>query len=194
MNSSRNHIPDNRTSETEILAPTLRVPAVEERLERDLRFGVETVVAEQTMVRGQRKDDLGRTGDEVAARLLDLDCAKKPEQDDQHDAMCELGLVVESVDFAAVLWDGSERQDVVEIQAESRVDVVDERLNVLLRALIEGNNGECGALAAEALEDALVVLHRCPAVTRRRDHDVSTACQEALEDLDTDRPLAYTGE
>ena len=65
MNSSRNHIPDNRTSETEILAPTLRVPAVEERLERDLRFGVETVVAEQTVVGRERQDDLRGTGDKV---------------------------------------------------------------------------------------------------------------------------------
>ena len=62
-------IPDDGAGETEVLAPALAVPAVEQGLERDLRLGVQAVVAEQAMVRGERQDDLSRTGDECGSMI-----------------------------------------------------------------------------------------------------------------------------
>lgn len=152
---------DDGTGDAEVLAPALGAPAVEERLERDLALAVESVVAEQAVVRRQREDDLGRARDELERGLLRLDGAEQAEQVREHDAVRELRAVVKAVDLAAVLGQRGERQDVVEVHAESLllvVDVVDERLDVLLRALVEGHDGEARALASALLEDALVVL------------------------------------
>ena len=60
-------------------------------------------------------------------------------------------------------------------------------------ALVEGNDGESGAARAKALEDALAVLDRRAAVARCGDDDVRATREQALQDLDTNRALAYTG-
>jgi hypothetical protein len=44
----------------------------------------------------------------------------------------KLRLVIEAVNLATVLWKSGEGNDVVEIKVESRVDVLDESLDVLL--------------------------------------------------------------
>ena len=44
------HIPDNRTGQAQIFAPTLAVPAVEQGLQRNLGLRVETIVTEKTML------------------------------------------------------------------------------------------------------------------------------------------------
>lgn len=146
------------------------------------------------MIGRQGKDDLSRVGDEVTARLLGLDGAEKTEQVDQHDAVSEFRLVVETVNLTTVLWDGGERKDVVQVETEGGEDVVDESLDILLRALVERDDGEGGAARAEALEDPLVVLEGGTAVAGGGDDDAGTTGEETLQDLDTDRTLADTGE
>jgi hypothetical protein len=107
------------------------------------------------------EDDLSRASDELESRLLGLDGTEESEEVGEHDAVRELGAVVETVDLPAVLGEGSEGEDVVEVHAESLVlgvDVVDERLDVLLRSLVEGNDGETRSLATALLVNGLVVL------------------------------------
>ena len=62
--------------------------------------------------------------------------------------MGQLGLGVNAVDLAAILRNGSEGDDVVEIPAKTLlgvVDVLDQGLNVLLAALVERHHDELGA-------------------------------------------------
>lgn len=70
--------------------------------------------------------------------------------------MSELRLVVETVDLSAVLRDGGEGEDVVEVESEGGVNVVDESLNVLLGSLVERDDGEGRSSGTELLEDGLV--------------------------------------
>ena len=130
----------------------------------------------------------------MTACLLVLDGAEETEKVDQHDAVSELRFVVEPVDLSPVLWNSGEGENVVKIEAESLVDVVDEGLNILLGTLVEGNNGQSGTLAAEPLEDALVVLDRRPAVAGGGDDDVSAAGKKTFQNLNTNGALPDTGE
>ena len=130
----------------------------------------------------------------MTACLLVLDGAEETKKVDQHNAVGQLRFVVEPVDLSPVLWNGGKGENVVKIEAESLVDVVDEGLNVLLGTLVERNNGQSGTLAAEPLEDALVVLDRRPAVAGGGDDDVSAAGEETLQNLNTDGALPDTGE
>lgn len=187
-------IPDDGAGETEVLAPALTVPAVEERLKRDLGLGVKTVVSEQTVVGREGKDDLCGTSNEVATGLLVLDDTKKTEEIDEHDTVSKLRPVVETVNLATVLGNSREWKDVVKIEAKSGVNVVNKGLDVLLRALVEGDDSERRPLAAEPLEDALVVLDCRAAVARSGDHNMSTTREQPLQDLYTDRTLADTSE
>jgi hypothetical protein len=61
----------------------------------------------------------------------------------KYDTVCKLRLVIETVDLAAVLGNGSERDDIVEIESQCRVNVVDKRLHILFRA-VEGYNSKSG--------------------------------------------------
>ena len=71
--------------------------------------------------------------------------------------MRKLRLVVETVDLAVILGNGSERDDIVEIESQCRVYVVDERPHILFGALVEGNDHKSGTTAAETLENSLIV-------------------------------------
>lgn len=78
----------------------------------------------------------------------------------EHDSVGELRLVVETVDLSAVLRDGGEGEDVVEVESKGGVDVVDESLNVLLGSLVEGDDGEGRSSGTELLEDGLVAVRK----------------------------------
>ena len=60
------------------------------------------------MVRGERQDDLSRTGDDLATSLLVLDGTEQTEKVDEHDAVRKLGLVVQAIDLTPVLRDSGE--------------------------------------------------------------------------------------
>lgn len=68
----------------------------------------------------------------MAARLLALDGAEEAEDVGKHETMRELRLVIKAVDLTTVLGQSGERNDVVEIEVEGRVDVLDQSLDVLL--------------------------------------------------------------
>ena len=187
-------IPDDGAGETEVLAPALTVPAVEERLERDLRLRVQAIIAKETVVGGEREDDLRRARDEVAAGLLVLDRTEETEQVDEHNTMSELRLVIKTINLTTILRDSGEGEDVVQVETEGAVDIVDNGLDVLLGALVEGNHGESGAARAEALEDALVVFDGGATVARCSDDDVRATREQALQDLNADRAFADTSE
>jgi hypothetical protein len=78
----------------------------------------------------------------------------------------ELRLVVETVDLAAILGNGSERDNIVEIESQCRVYVVNKRLHILFGASVEGNDSESETAATETLENALVVFNGGTAVAR----------------------------
>ncbi len=139
------------------------------------------------MIGGQKKDDLSGTGHEMAARLLRFNGSQNTEKVPQHDAMSELALGVQAVDFTAVFGHTCERNDIVEIHAEVGVDVIDQSLNILLRSLVKGNDGKSGAATSARLENGLVVLDGGPVVARGGDDDVGAARQETLDDLYTNR-------
>lgn len=114
------------------------------------------------MVGRQWEDDFGRTSDELKGGLLGLDGSEETEEVGEHDAVSELGAVVESIDLTTVLGKSGEGENVVKVHAETLllvVDVVDESLDVLLRSLVEGDDGETRALGSALLVDGLVVLN-----------------------------------
>jgi hypothetical protein len=53
----------------------------------------------------------------------------------KHDSVSKLRSVIKTVNLSSVLGNGSKGKDVVEVETESRVDVVDEVVDVLLGAL-----------------------------------------------------------
>ena len=53
--------------------------------------------------------------------------------------------------------------------------MIDQGLDILLRGLVEGDDGGGRLLAAVALEDGPVVLDGCAAVTRSSDDDMDTS-------------------
>src|ERR1019366_1457799 len=71
----------------------------------------------------------------------------------------ELRLIVKTIDLVAVLGNGSEGDNVVEIESQRRVNVVNKCLHILLGALIERNDSKSGTTAAETLENSLVVFN-----------------------------------
>ena len=162
---------DYGTGDTEVLSPRLGAPSIEQSLERDLTLAVESVASKQAVIRRERKNDLGRSSDELERLLLRLDRAKQSEEVREHDSVSELGSIVQSVDFASIFGKSGERENVVEIHAESlvgRVDVVDESFDVLLRSLVERNDGEARSLRTAFLVDSLVVLDAGARISRLR--------------------------
>lgn len=168
------------------------------------------------MVGRERQDDLGRASDELESGLLRLDRSEEAQQVGEHDTVGELGAVIKSIDLTAVLGQSSEGEDVVEIHAESFllvVDVVDESFDVLLRSLVEGDDGEARALGSALLVDGLIVLDavrmsrsqrtglkigpvndsRGAGVARGGDDDLGSSGEETLNNLDSDGSLTDTG-
>ena len=89
------------------------------------------------MIRREGENDLSRTSIEAAIEFLFLDGTQQTVKICQHDAVSEFGARVDRVDFATVLGDGSKRDDVVQVPAETGfrvVDVIDQSLDVLFRA------------------------------------------------------------
>lgn len=128
----------------------------------------------------------------MSESLFGFDRSEKTQQVDKHDTMGELRLVVETVDFSAVLRNSSKRKDVVEIQIQSSVDVVDERFNVLTRTLVEWNDNQGRSAAPKLLVNGLVVFDRCAAIPRGCNDDVCTAREETFQNFDADRALTDT--
>jgi hypothetical protein len=48
----------------------------------------------------------------------------------------ELRLVVETVDLAAILGNGSERDNITDIESQCHVNLVNKRLHILFEALV----------------------------------------------------------
>ncbi|KAK1253169.1 hypothetical protein MKX08_004356 [Trichoderma sp. CBMAI-0020] len=179
---------DNSTANCEVVAPVLRVPSVEESLKSQLGFGVETVVAKGTMVGRQGKDNLSGTSFEATLRLLSLDVTEHADQVGQHNTVGQLRLGVDAINLSAILGDGGERNDVVEIPAETSlgvVDVVDESFDILLASLVEGDNNDLRSTRAKTGVHGLVVLSHLSGESTGSDHDLGTSADEALQDLGT---------
>jgi hypothetical protein len=86
--------------------------------------------------------------------------------------VCKLRLVVKTVDLTAILRNGSERDNIVEIESQCHVIVVNKRLHILFRALVEGNDSKSGTMAAETLENSLVVFNCGTVVARGGDDNI----------------------
>lgn len=113
------------------------------------------------MIRRKRKNDFSRTSGELESSLLRFDGTEESKEVGKHDAMSEFRSIVETIDFTTVLGESSERKDVVEIHSETlvlRIDVVDESFDILLRTLVERNDGQGRTLRSTLLVDSLVVL------------------------------------
>jgi len=110
----------------------------------------------------------------LTARLSSLDSTEETQKVHKHDTVRELRLVVETVDRAAILGNGSERDNIVEIESQRRVNVVNKRLHILFGALIERNDSKNGTTASETLENSLVVFNCGTALARGSDDDMST--------------------
>ena len=162
---------DNSSSDTQVLSPRFGAPSVEQSLERDLTLAVETIASEQSMIGRERKNNLSRSSDELERLLLRLDRTEKSQEVREHDSVGELGSIVESVDFSTIFGKSGEGENVVEIHAESfvgRVDVVDESFDILLRSLIERNDGKTRSFRSAFLVNRLVVLDGGTRVSRLR--------------------------
>ncbi|TFA99245.1 hypothetical protein CCMA1212_009011 [Trichoderma ghanense] len=179
---------DDSTADGEVVAPVLGVPSVEEGLESQLGLGVETIVTEGAVVGGQRENDLSGTGLETALSLLRLDAAEHADEVGEHDAVSQLRLGVDVVNLSAILGNGGEGDDVVEIPAKAVlgvVDVVDEGLHVLLASLVEGHHDDLRAARTEAAVHGLVVLGDLSRESTGGDDDLGTSADEALQNLGT---------
>ena len=90
--------------------------------------------------------------------------------------VCKVGLIIHTAALTSVFLEGSEGQNIIHVYAKRSVNVIDQGLDIiLLRGLVEGDDGESRFLAAVALEDGLVVLDGCAAVTRSSDDDMGTS-------------------
>ncbi|KXT05144.1 hypothetical protein AC578_7604 [Pseudocercospora eumusae] len=155
----------------------------------------ETIVAESTVVRRQWEDDLSWSGFETTCGLLGLDSAKHTEQVGKHDTVSELRLAIDAVDFATVLGNGGERNDVVEVPAKALllvVDVVDESVHVLQATLVEGHDDKLRTASTIASVHRLVVLGHLAREARGGDDDLGTTADQTLEDFSTDGACTRT--
>ena len=73
-----------------------------------------------------------------------------------------------------MLRNGSERDNIVEIESQCRVNVVNKRLHILFGALVEGSDSKSGTTASETLENSLVVFNCGTALARGGDDDMGT--------------------
>jgi hypothetical protein len=114
-------------------------------------------------------------GDNLTTHLLSLDSTEVTQKVHKHDTVRKLRLVIETINLSAILGNGSERDNIVEIESQCRVNVVNKHLHILFGALVEGCDSKSGTMAAETLEDSLVVFNCGPAVVRGSDDDMGTA-------------------
>ena len=131
----------------------------------------QTIVTEETVIQRMRKDHLSGT---VRLAFFFLTVPKRHRI--LTNPVCKLGLIIQTVDLASVFWKGSEGQNINHVCAKRGVNVIDQGLqDILLRGLVEGDGGESRFFAAVALEDGLVVLDGCAAVTKSSDDDMGTS-------------------
>ena len=52
----------------------------------------------------------------MTTSFLRLDGTEQTKKVDEHDTMCELRLIIETVDFTAVFGNSGERKDVIEVE------------------------------------------------------------------------------
>ncbi|CEI68857.1 unnamed protein product [Fusarium venenatum] len=186
---------NDSTADGEVVGPALGVPSVEESLKTELGLGVETIVTKGTVVGRKRQDDLSRSGLEATLSLLGLDTSEKTNKVGKHDAVSELRLGVNVVNLTAVLGNGSERNNEVEIPAETLlgvVDILDQSLNILLATLIEGNNNNLRATRTVAGVHSLVVLRDLTGEAAGGNDDLGTTADKTLKDLSTNRTRTGT--
>eukprot|EP00754_Rhynchopus_humris_P020181 Rhum_TRINITY_DN14681_c5_g1::Rhum_TRINITY_DN14681_c5_g1_i1::g.109737::m.109737 len=189
---------DRRTDDGEVAAPVLRVPLVEQRLEADLRLGVQTVAAEQTVVGRHRQHDLRRARELADLLLALLSGTDQAQHVREHDPVRELRLRADAVDLHALLGDGGERHDEVDVLRQTTVLLVvehevDHGLAVRLRAAVERHDVQQGALGAPQLVHAPVEVARALRVRRRRHDHAAASGKEDLHQLHTDRAAAAAG-
>ncbi len=109
------------------------------------------------------------------ACLLSLDSTKMMQEVHKHDMVCELRLVIQTIDLVAILGNSSKWNNKVKIESQGHVNVVNKHLHILFGALVERNNSKSRTTAAETLENSLVVFDCCMAIVGSRDDDMSTA-------------------
>src|SRR5690606_14073351 len=96
---------NDSTTDGEEATPVFGIPSVEKGFEAKLGFRVETIVAEDTVVRRKWHDHLGWTRFETTLRFLCFDGTKESDNVGQHDTMGKLGFGVNAVNFPTVLRD-----------------------------------------------------------------------------------------
>ena len=187
---------NDRTADGEVLAPVLRVPTVEESLQSKFGLGVQAIITKGTVVWRQGQYNLSRASFVAMSLLLGLDRAQKTEQVGQHDTVSKLRLGIDGVDLTAILGDGSEGNDIVQVPAKTLlgvVDVVNQSLNVLLAALVERHDHKLGTTGTVTGVHGLVVLGHLAREATGSDNDLGTTADQTLEDLGTNGTRAGTG-
>jgi len=121
--------------------------------QRDFRFRIKTIVVKWPMIGWQWKDNLRGGGDNLMARLLSFDSTKETQKVHKHETACELRLAIGAIDLMAILKNGSERDDIVEIVSKCHIHVVNKRLRILFRGLVEENDSK--STASETSETAI---------------------------------------
>jgi len=79
---------------------------------------------------------------------------------------------------APIFRNGGEEKNVVQIEVEGGVDVINQRIDILFRAMVERNDGECRASTTMRLEVPLVIFDRFEAVARGGDDNRGAAREE----------------
>ena len=146
------------------------------------------------MIGGQRENNLRWAGDEIKTGLLLFYGTEQAKQIDKHDTVCKFRLVVEAIDYAPIFGNRGEGKNVVQIEVEGGVDVINQGIDILFRALVERNDGERRASTTMHLENALVIFDRFTATVRGGDDDMGATREETFDNFNSDRALSNTGE
>src|SRR5258708_27395594 len=158
-----------------IFTPAFGKPTVEECFKGGFRFQIKPVIAKQPMIRQQWKDNLSWVGNNLMAHHLSLDSTEMMQEVHKHDMVCELRLVIQTVDLVAILGNSSKWNNIVKIESQGCINVVNKCLHILFGALVERNDSKSRTTAAEMLENSLVVFDCGMAIVGNRDDDMSTA-------------------
>ena len=119
---------------------------------------------------------------------------EQAKQIDKHDAVCKFRLVVEAIDYAPIFGNHGEGKNIVQIEVEGGVDVINQGIDILFRALVERNGSERRASTTMRLENALVIFDRFAAVARGGDDDMGATREETFDNFNSNRALSNTGE
>jgi hypothetical protein len=60
--------------------------------------------------------------------------------------MCELRLIIKTIDFLAIFQNSSKGDDVVEIEAQGHVDIVNKCFHILSRTLMDGSKSRTSSV------------------------------------------------